>query len=208
MKVQGLAVVLLFTLNMAAQSAPSALPVIEDQHLAVEVHKSLDAKKNKVGDRVTARLLHDILTRSGNVIAPRAGSKLVGHVTAAQPWSRDTRKSELGIVFDKIVLKNGQEIPVSVIVQVLNPPDHFSQNSGFVSVPTSGDDPVSRADGRNDHAPLSRNAPAPRAASAPTSRTIGPAISGPDGFLLTSGERTVRIESDTRIDGRVAGPAK
>jgi hypothetical protein len=207
MKVQGLAVVLLFTLNMASQSAPSALP-FSDYSLSVELRKSVDAKKNKVGDPVIARFLSDVRTPSGNVIAPRAGSKLMGHVTTARAWSRDTRRSELGIVFDKIVLKNGREIPVSVTVIILEPRYRSLGNDNFTSVPTSGDDPVSRADGRNEHAPLSRNIPAPRERSAQPSRTITPAIPGPDGFLLTSDERTVRIEGETRIDIRMASPAK
>ena len=47
------------------------------------------------------------------------GSKLVGHVTEASARANGETGSALGIVFDKAILKNGQEIPVKVAIRAL-----------------------------------------------------------------------------------------
>jgi len=68
----------------------------------------VDAKKNKPGDPVTARTMRSSKTLDGRTM-PR-GTELVGHVTQAQPRSEEQSYSELGIVFDKAILKDGQEL--------------------------------------------------------------------------------------------------
>ena len=50
------------------------------------------------------------------------GSKLIGHVTEAQAKTKDNAESKLGIVFDKAVLKGGQEVAFNGTVQALAPP--------------------------------------------------------------------------------------
>ena len=47
------------------------------------------------------------------------GSKLVGHVTQASARAKGESESALGIVFDKAILKNGQEIPLSAGIQAI-----------------------------------------------------------------------------------------
>jgi hypothetical protein len=47
------------------------------------------------------------------------GSKLVGHVTQASARAKGDSESTLGIVFDKAILKNGQEVPLNVAIQAL-----------------------------------------------------------------------------------------
>src|SRR5206468_2055316 len=47
------------------------------------------------------------------------GSKLVGHVTEASARGNGETESALGIVFDKAILKNGEEIPLNVAIQAL-----------------------------------------------------------------------------------------
>jgi hypothetical protein len=47
------------------------------------------------------------------------GSKLVGHVTEAKARAKGQSDSAVGIVFDKAILKNGQEIPLNVTIQAL-----------------------------------------------------------------------------------------
>jgi hypothetical protein len=85
-----------------------------------ELSHSLDAKTCKPGDQVTAKLTQDVKS-DGKVVAPK-GSKLVGHVTEAKARSKDSADSSLGIVFDKAVLKSGQEISFNGAVQALAPP--------------------------------------------------------------------------------------
>src|SRR5712691_1299155 len=77
----------------------------------------VDARKYKPGDQVTAKTTE--ATRSdGKVVIPR-GSKLIGHVTECKPRSKEEKESALGIVFDKAILKNGQEMPLNVTVRAL-----------------------------------------------------------------------------------------
>jgi hypothetical protein len=83
---------------------------------ATLVH-SVDAKKNKPGDAVTARTTRP--SRSPDGTALPKGTELVGHVTQAQARSKGQSESDLGIVFDKAILKNGQEVPMNATIQAI-----------------------------------------------------------------------------------------
>lgn len=97
--------------------------------LVVELTKSVDSKKAKPGDEVSAKLIQDFVA-GGQVIAPR-GSKLQGHVTEVKAYSKEERESVLGLVFDTLVLKHGGEIPLHGVIQALAPPreDVFDEES-------------------------------------------------------------------------------
>ena len=85
--------------------------------------KSLDARSAKPGDEVTATANEDI--KSNGQVVVKKGSKLVGHVTAARPLGRaegaasGKTDSQLGIVFDRAVLKDGREVPLNASIQAL-----------------------------------------------------------------------------------------
>jgi len=78
---------------------------------------SLDAKKNKPGDRVEARAAQDV-KQDGKVLLKK-GTRLVGHVTEAQARTKEQTQSQLGIVFDQAVMANGQEIPLNATIEAL-----------------------------------------------------------------------------------------
>ena len=82
-----------------------------------ELAKPLDARKNKVGDEVVARTTHDVKS-DGHVIVPK-GSKLIGHITEVKAHSKDQAASELGIAFDRAMLKNGTEMPLALGIQAI-----------------------------------------------------------------------------------------
>lgn len=88
--------------------------------LQAELCKSLDAKKAKPGDEVTAKLTQDV-KENGKVVLHK-GSKLVGHVTEAQARSKENAESRLGVVFDKAVLKGGEEMAFNGVIQAVAPP--------------------------------------------------------------------------------------
>jgi hypothetical protein len=77
----------------------------------------VDAKKSKPGDRVVARTTRPAKSPDGTTL-PK-GTELVGHVTQAQARSKGQSESDLGIVFDKAVLKNGQQVPMSGTIQAI-----------------------------------------------------------------------------------------
>jgi hypothetical protein len=89
--------------------------------MQAELTKPIDAKKVKSGDEVTAKLTQDVKSSDGTVVMHK-GSKLVGHVTEAQAKSKGNAESKLGIVFDKAVLKGGQEMAFNGTIQALAPP--------------------------------------------------------------------------------------
>jgi hypothetical protein len=88
--------------------------------LQAELTKSIDAKKAKQGDEVTARLTQDV--KSSSQVVLHKGTKLVGHVTEAQAKTKDNGESRLGVVFDKAILKGGQEMGFNSVIQALAAP--------------------------------------------------------------------------------------
>ena len=77
----------------------------------------VDSKKCKPGDPVNARTTEAVKSE-GRTVIPK-GAKMVGHVTQASARTKGESESALGIVFDKAILKNGEEIPLSVGIQAI-----------------------------------------------------------------------------------------
>jgi hypothetical protein len=85
--------------------------------------KPVDARKAKPGDSVSATNDNDSKTGDGTSI--KRGSKLVGHVTKAQPLDKSATgradaASMLSIVFDKAILKDGREVPLNATIQAVS----------------------------------------------------------------------------------------
>lgn len=91
--------------------------------LDATLSKSVDARNAKPGDEVTAVANEDI--KSDGRVVIRKGSKLMGHVTTARPLStakesaQGSTASQLVVVFDRAVLKDGREVPLNATVQAL-----------------------------------------------------------------------------------------
>lgn len=77
----------------------------------------IDSKKCKPGDEVTAHTTEAVKSE-GKTVIPK-GSKVVGHVTRASARGKGESESALGVVFDKAILKNGQEVPLNVAIQAI-----------------------------------------------------------------------------------------
>jgi hypothetical protein len=77
----------------------------------------VDSKKAKPGDPVTAHTT-EATKSDGKTVMPK-GTKLLGHVTQASARGNGESDSSLGIVFDKAILKNGEEIPLNAGIQAL-----------------------------------------------------------------------------------------
>jgi hypothetical protein len=94
--------------------------------LRLELDKSVDAKKAKVGDPVVAKMMDELLA-GDQVVAPR-GAKVLGHVAEVAAHQGDT-PSTLGITFDKILVNN-QEVPLTGAIQAIGNPEtnNFGQN--------------------------------------------------------------------------------
>jgi hypothetical protein len=162
----------------AGNAASSSLS--SGTNVQAELTKSLDAKKAKVGDQVTAKVTQDV--KSNGQVVVRKGSKLVGHVTEAKARSQGESESRLGIAFDRAVLKDGQEIAFNAVVQALAPAVHAAGSA-------------------DDNAMIGGTAPAPMPSSGGGGASGG-AMGGPAGALGSTVGRTVGNTA-----GTVAGTA-
>ena len=88
--------------------------------IVAELAKSVDAKKAKADDKIEARLTMDVLSH-GEIVIPR-GTKIIGHVTDARARTKQVPESMVEIAFDRIVLKNGREIPLKATIQAVGAP--------------------------------------------------------------------------------------
>jgi hypothetical protein len=89
--------------------------------IPVELTKSVDAKKAKTGDGVEAKVTQDLKAGNGQVIVPK-DTKVVGHVTEAQARNKEQKESQVGIVFDRAVLKNGSDVSMPMSIQAIIAP--------------------------------------------------------------------------------------
>lgn len=103
--------------SASAQAGDSSASLAAGTTIDAVLSSPVDARRNKEGDQVVARATKDVKS-NGEVVIPK-GSKLIGHVTQAKARAKGQSESELGIVFDHALLKNGQEMPVHVVIQAL-----------------------------------------------------------------------------------------
>ena len=107
--------------SAASESQNTAFRLAPETIIRVELAKSVDAKKAKVGDEVMAKTIDDFLSDKNEVLAPK-GSRVLGHVAEVSPHQGESA-STLGIAFDKIVLKNGTEVRLKASIQAIGPPE-------------------------------------------------------------------------------------
>jgi hypothetical protein len=103
------------------QTQPNALKIAPGSVLPAQLSKTVDAKKAKSGDEVVATITQDMKNNAGEVIVPK-DTKILGHVTEAQPRNKEQKESQLGITFDHAVVNGNQtSIPMS-IQAIIAPP--------------------------------------------------------------------------------------
>jgi hypothetical protein len=103
--------------NASAQAEKKSVSLADGTTMNAALAGSLDAKKNKPGDKIEARTTQDV-KQNGKVVLPK-GTRLVGQVTQAQAREKGQAESQLGVVFDHAELRNGEQVPVNVAVQAL-----------------------------------------------------------------------------------------
>jgi len=162
----------LLGLSSAAYALQAAdTPALEDGSiLYAELSKTVDAKKAKAGDPVTAVLLADVLSH-GKIVA-RRDSKLVGHVTEAQPHSKDNPESRLGIVFDKVILKGGQEIAFASVLIALRPAPRLQVESMTGPAPPGTNPASSPQQERHYPTPKGPSVPIPGSSKDPSRKDM------------------------------------
>jgi hypothetical protein len=122
------------------ETSPNELTIfVAGTVINAELTSSLDSKKVKPGDAVNARTATDLKSTDGRIILPK-GTKIIGHVTQASARNAGQPDSSLGLVFDKAILKSGQEIPLNAGVQAVGAPPSsaFDNNQAPAGEPAGG----------------------------------------------------------------------
>jgi len=125
--------------------------------IEAELSKGLNAKKSKQGDPVIARTTADV--RSGNSVLIPAGSRVIGHVTQVAAHTKEQPESVLGIGFDRIELKHGEQMPLHAALQAVSSSQPASggmqspdMGPGMGSnAPMGGQSPMGRGGGPECH---------------------------------------------------------
>lgn len=136
----------LATKNQATESNPNLangrLP--DGATITATLTKTVDSDKLKNGDPVTARPIA-VTTENGKTVIP-ADSIVRGHVTQASARQKGDSFSTVGILFDKAILKNGQEMPINVSVQAIALPATAVNGRGSSDTDTVPSGPPGGAD--------------------------------------------------------------
>ena len=72
----------------------------------ITLQKPLDSKKNKPGDPVIAKSVESVKANGHDVLLK--GAKIIGHLSAVEPHTKEKPQAILGIVLDRAILKNGR----------------------------------------------------------------------------------------------------
>jgi hypothetical protein len=135
------AVVLALSSLLAAGAAAQAPPPTPSKNtsseaslaggtvLNAELNSSIDSKKAKPGEQITAHTTEAVKSTDGRTILPN-GTKLIGHVTQASARGNGQGQAMLAIQFDKAVLKDKQEVPLNVVIQAIAPPAQQASSFG------------------------------------------------------------------------------
>ena len=108
--------------------ASATLPIAPGSVIPVELTKSIDAKKVKAGDEVEAKVTQDMKAGNGEILVPK-DTKVVGRVTEAQARSKEQKESQLGIAFDRAVMKTGGDVNLPMSIQAIIAPSYLSANN-------------------------------------------------------------------------------
>lgn len=195
--------------------------------IPVELTKTIDAKKAKTGDQVVAKVTMDMKTQSGDVLVPK-DTKVIGHVTEAQPRSKEQKESQLAIAFDRAVTKDGNDMQLPMSIQAIigqqNNNENASGGNEPAAPPSSNGTATGGGGGKSSMGGTSTPPPnQTQSASAPPSDTptansgrppinaqtqgvigisnlnLAPATNAAQGSLVTSEKNNVKLESGTML---------
>jgi len=179
-----------------AQSAP-AHRTIQMVPARAQLDKTLDAKKAKQGDPVTAKLQENVQIPDAQAL-PR-NTVLEGHVDQVQA-SDHKSNSMMTVTFDKAKLKDGQELPIKATILAVAAPSLPQQGGGGSapsaapsSMPSSGPSGPSGGGGGGGSMGGAASAPPP---PAPEPMNTPQAGSGSSQQAQSNGVPDVTLKSD------------
>jgi hypothetical protein len=201
------------TPSVSAENPRLNASLADGSPIVAELSSSVDSKKIKQGDAVTARTMADIRA-DGKTIIPR-GTKLVGHVTEAAARAKGGADSTLGIAFDKAILKGGEELPLNVAIVAVAPPpssvagQNMSNDGGAPVASPGAPSNMARPGGSMGGTPATSSAPT----GPPVNNTVAPNGARPEKGLdamgrLTPDSRGIYGSKDASLRPTTANPAE
>jgi hypothetical protein len=162
--------------------------------LNAQLSRSLDSKKAKPGDMVTAQTTEAVKV-DGKIVIP-SNTKLVGRVTRARARAKGDADSVLAVQFDRAVLKDGHEMPLQVTLQAMAADQAITR-------PVNGDDlqPMGNIEGGAAGAGAAGN----RGTVGGVGSTVGGAASGAASTVPRTIDQSGTVNSTTGAAGQVAG---
>jgi hypothetical protein len=197
--------------------------------IPVQLMKTIDARKLKPGDEISAEVTEDLKTGTGEIIVPK-NTKIIGKVTEAQARNKQDKESQVGIAFDHAVMKDGASMMMPLSIQAVIAPSYLNPSSGpsnesapeASGTPSGGMTPGGRSPGMQQ--PQASN-PAAAAGEEPASASANPnahhitqstqgvlgiqnlalstAANNSQGSVLTSDKKNVKLEDGTLMLLRV-----
>ncbi len=116
---------------------PRAMSFTPGTLIRAQLEKSIDSKKAQVGDQVLAKTLDDLQSVPPGLALK--GCRIIGHIVEVSPHQGDTA-SALKIEFDKMVLKDGTDMPLQATIKAVGFADQFdpATNTDFSSQMAGG----------------------------------------------------------------------
>jgi uncharacterized coiled-coil protein SlyX len=130
-----LIVLMMFSSSLFAQ-ANSTAPLVDKgppvSTLVAVLTSALESRSAAAGQEFTLRTISEVVV-NGELIIPK-DSRLLGHVTEAVTKGKDQPQSELWLVVEKAVRRDGSVVPLQAIIAALAIP----QNDSLSDDPTYG----------------------------------------------------------------------
>lgn len=130
----------LFITAMAGAYQEPAQP--SQKTIPATLLKSIDARKTKTGDEVSAQT-GEAIKSEGRILVPK-GSRLIGHVVEVKARTDDQPTSQIVLTFDRAMTNDGKVIPVTAAVASISraqgtaaPSDAASSALGVASPSTA-----------------------------------------------------------------------
>jgi hypothetical protein len=210
------------------QNSDAAFALASGTVLSTELSKPLDARKSKANDKIEAKIAVDLLAH-GQIVIPR-NTKIIGHVTQAKARSKVSPDSLVGITFDRMLMKDGRQVPLQAAVQAIARPLQLAPSMGNVPSadnsssttsisparrPTMGSSSSSPSITPNYPSSDPENAPDPQGSNSSTVSPLTPSSHGVVGIraltletsgavsLLSSSTENIHLDSGTQLILRV-----
>jgi hypothetical protein len=173
---------------VATATLPNGAPIM------AELSKTIDAKKAKQGEPITARVLENT-EANGKVLVPQ-GARLEGHITQASARTKGASYSSVGIVFDKAILKHGEEIPLNANVEALAAQP---QSTETTSSPDMGSQPTGGTPSQGM---------AGRSPSGETNPMAAPNMNGPSNTEANNASAGTAANGNVNSSGRLTAASR